>query len=305
MSSVSCATRNIQNPPSCESTYTVANAIQTFSNCAEMPEIHCKASSTKSVEAHTAKTAQQIKVIATDLDGTFLNAHHNVSEKNAAAFRAAKDSGCIVLAATGRSRQSALEGIGEDRLKEMNYLNLSPGVFMNGMVVYGKNGELLYEHAMDEKQLKDLVEFMENEGLLRNFLVYEGPHIWCQELNEHTEIPNSVYGEVVPEEIEGHLSKAKCNKAVVCVPDDQIMNIRNKLVEKFDDVFDFFYSLPMFLEIVPKGANKMTGITYLLKDLGVKPHEVMAIGDSENDCDLLRGIGFPVAVGNACDKSKT
>ena len=42
----------------------------------------------------------------------------------------------------------------------------------------------------------------------------------------------------------------------------------------------------------------------LLDELGVDPMEVMAVGDGENDMEMLKMVGHPVAMGNAVPKLK-
>jgi hydroxymethylpyrimidine pyrophosphatase-like HAD family hydrolase len=51
--------------------------------------------------------------------------------------------------------------------------------------------------------------------------------------------------------------------------------------------------------ILPTGVNKATGLDAALKDLGLSPHNVVAVGDAENDQALLRRAELGVAVANA------
>ena len=50
------------------------------------------------------------------------------------------------------------------------------------------------------------------------------------------------------------------------------------------------------LQLLPPGQTKALGVTRLLKQLGVKPENVLAIGDSESDVDTLKLVGKPVPV---------
>ena len=52
-------------------------------------------------------------------------------------------------------------------------------------------------------------------------------------------------------------------------------------------------------EILPAGADKGRALTRLGEMLGVTPAEMVAIGDSDNDAEMLRAVGMPVAMGNA------
>lgn len=51
--------------------------------------------------------------------------------------------------------------------------------------------------------------------------------------------------------------------------------------------------------ILPSGINKATGLAAALEDLKLSPHNVVAVGDAENDHAFLRASGCSVAVDNA------
>jgi len=53
------------------------------------------------------------------------------------------------------------------------------------------------------------------------------------------------------------------------------------------------------IHIMEPGHSKLKGVVKGCELLGIEPHEVLAIGDSDNDVRLLRGVGQSVAVGNA------
>jgi hydroxymethylpyrimidine pyrophosphatase-like HAD family hydrolase len=53
------------------------------------------------------------------------------------------------------------------------------------------------------------------------------------------------------------------------------------------------------MQVLPLGASKGAGVSWLLDRLGVAPEAVMALGDGENDVEMLQLAGLGVAVGNA------
>jgi len=57
--------------------------------------------------------------------------------------------------------------------------------------------------------------------------------------------------------------------------------------------------------VLPTGVNKATGLAAALKQLGLQPSEVVAIGDAENDHALLATCGLGVAVSNAVPMLKS
>jgi HAD superfamily hydrolase (TIGR01484 family) len=51
--------------------------------------------------------------------------------------------------------------------------------------------------------------------------------------------------------------------------------------------------------VLPSGVNKATGLAAALQELGISLHNVVAVGDAENDHPLLRAAECGVAVANA------
>ena len=56
--------------------------------------------------------------------------------------------------------------------------------------------------------------------------------------------------------------------------------------------------------VVPTGVNKASGTRYVLRKLGLSPHEIVVVGDAENDHSILQIAECPVAVANAIDAIK-
>ena len=59
------------------------------------------------------------------------------------------------------------------------------------------------------------------------------------------------------------------------------------------------------LELVPSGIDKGHGLSAVLRDLGIDPREVVAVGDGGNDLPMMRVVGLPVAMGNAVREVKS
>ena len=56
--------------------------------------------------------------------------------------------------------------------------------------------------------------------------------------------------------------------------------------------------------ILPCGVNKASGLAAALEELQLSPHNVVGVGDAENDHAFLRAVGFGVAVDNALPQVK-
>jgi len=51
-----------------------------------------------------------------------------------------------------------------------------------------------------------------------------------------------------------------------------------------------------WLDMMPKGVGKETGLLKLLAHVGVSPENTVMIGDNDNDVGALRACGYPVAM---------
>lgn len=57
-------------------------------------------------------------------------------------------------------------------------------------------------------------------------------------------------------------------------------------------------------EVMPKGVNKGLALRELAHVMGISLDQIMAIGDSDNDTDMLKIVGMPVVMGNGDDAVK-
>ncbi len=56
--------------------------------------------------------------------------------------------------------------------------------------------------------------------------------------------------------------------------------------------------------VLPSGVNKATGLAVARQELGLSRHEIVGVGDAENDHAFLAACGYSVAVGNALPSLK-
>ena len=89
-------------------------------------------------------------------------------------------------------------------------------------------------------------------------------------------------------------------RRIPAILDQAIARIPQEVKEKYT----VLKSAPYFLEILDKRVNKGTGVKSLADVLGIKPEEIMAIGDQENDIAMIEYAGVGVAMDNAIPSVK-
>ncbi len=56
---------------------------------------------------------------------------------------------------------------------------------------------------------------------------------------------------------------------------------------------------PTFIDVMPKTTNKGNGLKQLGAVLHIAPESMMALGDTNNDIEMMQTVGYPVLVDNA------
>ena len=78
--------------------------------------------------------------------------------------------------------------------------------------------------------------------------------------------------------------------------------IRRRMKERFGDRISVMRSYPTFLEIINTGVSKGEGLKIAMRHRELKPEEVIAFGDEENDLSMFPAAGFSAAPANAREK---
>jgi hypothetical protein len=75
--------------------------------------------------------------------------------------------------------------------------------------------------------------------------------------------------------------------------------LREELLPSYGERCTIVRTDPEYLEFLGPGVDKGSGLTQLLRRLGLTRSQAMALGDGDNDAPLLLAAGLPVAMANA------
>jgi hydroxymethylpyrimidine pyrophosphatase-like HAD family hydrolase len=78
--------------------------------------------------------------------------------------------------------------------------------------------------------------------------------------------------------------------------------LRLKMLDRFGSRLYITGSYPTFLEIMNAGVSKGEGLKTVMECRGLKPEEVLACGDEENDLPMFSVAGFSAAPSSAKEK---
>jgi Cof subfamily protein (haloacid dehalogenase superfamily) len=78
-------------------------------------------------------------------------------------------------------------------------------------------------------------------------------------------------------------------------------NIRQKMLHRFGESIYMVRTFPTFLETMNAGVSKGEGLKTVMECRGLKPQEVIAFGDEDNDLPMFSVAGFSAAPSSAKD----
>ncbi len=233
-----------------------------------------------------------IRLIATDIDGTLLNSRHELSARNEDALRRAMAQGIQIVLATGKTYTSG-QGI-------VRRLGLTtPGVYVQGLVICAPDGSVLHSQTLDPGVVRQVAELTEAEHIA--VVGYQGTRLLMPETNKFVDA--LVQHHEPQPEIVGPLSalvgSVDFNKMIVMCDPAEMPALREKVSQHVDGSAGIVLSSPFLLEIIPLGTSKGAGLAWLLDYLHIPAEEVLALGDAENDVEMLQMARIGVAMANA------
>jgi Cof subfamily protein (haloacid dehalogenase superfamily) len=242
--------------------------------------------------------SQAIQLVITDLDGTLLNSRGQLSAVNEQAIRQAMAKGVPVVIATGKTRYSAQKIISRLGLQ-------TPGVFVQGLVICTAEGAVRHQLRLGMDIVEQVVPFC--QGYDVDIFAYAHDRIVTLQDTPFRHKLHHLYDEPLADIIPVLSDWAEAGVSKLLVQRDGQpfpAPLRQQLAALIGERATLTQALTDSVEILPLGASKGAGVARLLADLEIDPQRVMAIGDAENDVEMLQLVGLGVAMGNGVARLK-
>lgn len=249
------------------------------------------------------------KLIAVDLDGTLLTDDKKVSIDNIYMLRKLIDNGIDVVIATGRRYWSAKTLIN----------NLSRDITIisnNGNIVRNiKDDKILIEKYLDRKNFINLVT--EGKTLNLHPIVHTNSYEKGWDFLVEYDIDDVRYKNYIkPNEkrykkINDFTTNIEDKILVACYLDEyeKLESFIKKIESKYPNEFSYHImsnlnkSGPLLEVMNPLGSKWKSLMEYASKK-GISAKEIIAIGDDNNDIEMIKKSGLGVAMKNATDQVK-
>ncbi|MDY6029710.1 MAG: Cof-type HAD-IIB family hydrolase [Acidaminococcaceae bacterium] len=235
-----------------------------------------------------------IKMIACDMDGTLLDSKKNISAANREAIAEFVARGNKFLIATGRMYISAVP--------YAKILGLEiPLVTYNGALVRNSlSGEVLYEKKMNLRSTQKVLDYCRSKGFYLQ--CYVGDKLFIDKENAHSRkyaALQNISIDAIGEDV--YTAKEEPYKILVMTYGNDFKETYGIFKKELDGIVDVTSSQENFLELMEPCVNKWEAVKKVAAMYNIAPQEIMCIGDSENDLEMVAKAGVGVAVGNAVE----
>ena len=249
----------------------------------------------------------EIKLIVTDLDGTFLVAGGQVPEQNLKAVKAAQEKGIVVCACSAR-----LWGLGRHLVEKCGFDRLA---ILNGgaTIVDCPTGDVIYRKGIDPERFRDLMLSAASFGAMVQSWNHDFIGLYAPTMGERgiANIKNYTNHEAlmhcemrVYDTIENMDKGCRdvANQILLWPGKEYVEDVKKEILKVCD--VEVTSSSAMVVDITTPGATKGEAMKKLAEHLGIKSENIMAIGDGLNDVGMLEYAGLKVAVENSEESLK-
>jgi len=218
-----------------------------------------------------------IKAIILDLDGTLLDDNKKISDKTIEFLKQIKEDIKIIPASARQfcTIKPYLEKL--DLLDDNNYT-----ICFNGSLIVNNKEKELFSSYIDKNVVVKIDDFILDNNIDWTYYLYDSRLL-------RNDISN----------IDEFVNKNKIYKIVGISTHEVIDKIRNNLPKCILDNLEITSSELNRIEFVNKGMTKVKAIELLLNKLDIDKENVVAIGDGDNDIDMIKYVGCGIAMLNS------
>lgn len=231
---------------------------------------------------------KNIKLVALDLDGTLLNDDLKISQRTVEAIKDLQNRGIHVAFVSGRTYK-AVELVRKTALVDV------PVVAYNGGKVVIPTLDEVYSVKIPLSEALRIIRYGEERDYYVK--VYIDDILYVREDDEESKafsITNGIEYKVV-----GKLSdniKEDVNMIVIYFKEhrDEFMDEELRSID-----VAITASMTRSIDVIPRGVSKDKGLKLVADHLNVKREEILAVGNSLNDIEMLKFAGIGIAMKNS------
>jgi Cof subfamily protein (haloacid dehalogenase superfamily) len=235
-----------------------------------------------------------IKLVALDLDDTLLDPDLQISADCSQAIQQVRQRGVIVTISTGRMYRSA-------RPYALQLGLEAPLITYEGALVKNsRSEEILYAKPVPRELAREVMLFLKGSGI--HFHSYYDDQLVMESLTAEGQAYARLAGVEIQlmEDLIAGLERCEAMKIMaISHHEPELLEMEQILDARYGARLHITRSKPYFLEVMHPEADKAKALQVIARHYGLNRREVMAVGDSYNDLEMIAWAGVGVAMGNA------
>lgn len=244
-----------------------------------------------------------VRLIVTDMDGTFLGAQGEFLPPNVQAFRRAQQAGIHIGFASGRMPCMLSQFARSLQLEDCHIIGLN-----GAHVLDGPGGQTLSMHPISPKGQAACLDILHQAGCVYNMYtddsVFSNRSVSPEQEQHFRQLFSSCRRvEIGPDAAQKAQGKPCLKFFVRSGGDDAAFLWARQAIGQLPGIA-LTSSGPRNFEIMPAGVDKSTAVAELAQRLKIPMSQVMAFGDYDNDVAMLSACGHSVAMANGTDAAR-
>ena len=239
-----------------------------------------------------------IKIILSDIDGTFLKDDKNPAALHKKAIKAVIDKGLKFVFVSARMPEAIYP------ITDALGMAHTPVISYGGGFVLTEDEEIIFDKKISADDAKNILAAMNRwQDITINY--YTGRKWYVEAIDWRAQREVDITSAQVDVASFDKLLNENFlpNKILVMCEPPTCEEMERELSKKFPTL-NVVRSAPYLLEVMDKSVSKATGIEVLLKHYGFTVDDAIAFGDNYNDIEMLSYIPQSVAMANAPDAVK-
>ena len=232
-----------------------------------------------------------MKAVFVDIDNTMTDPKTRTIPKSAEeAVITARKKGILVFAATGRNTLNEAES------KTMSHIEFDGYVGMNGAICHFGKEDPFYSLPLALSDVEALFAMRNEMGFA--MAVNTLKDIYITNLDDMVYESSKVVDIAIPELLPKDFDYKK--EAVFMLMPFINRETEARIVPKLKNAIPARWN-ECAVDIIPAVGGKHIGVQKMMEKFGLKKHEILAIGDGDNDITMLKYAGVGVAMSHASD----
>ena len=239
------------------------------------------------------------KIVFSDIDGTFLNAQHEVLASTDQAVKRLIRQGIPLVLVSARMPEAIYP------ITDRMGIRI-PVISYSGALVVLADGTEIYSKTMQPAHTKAVLQEIVARWPSAVVNYYAGRHWYVRDTMDAMVQQEVRITGAQPEQagFAALLAGGVLPNKLLCMCEPAVCaEMEHELGEAFPEL-NVVRSCDFLLEIMDTSISKAKGIEVLLQSMGLMRDEALAFGDNYNDVDMLRYVGMGVAMGNAPEPVK-